>query len=118
MKCDFLVQVLPKFAKALTDSKYVSCMSCLSVIVLGKSNLLIGDLRRKRRKEEKFKELEISNYDLDIKNSELADTIHELKDKIAKYRDVQRESIKYKEIDNDLIYKGVLNEHGEEIIMF
>ena len=80
--------------------------------------MLIGDPRRKRRKEEEFKELEISNYDLDIKSEELADTINEFKDKIAEYRDVQRESIKYKEIVGNLIHKGVLNEHGEENIKF
>ena len=90
----------------------------MSIVVHGKSNLLIGDPRRKRRKEEEFKELEISNYDLDIKNAELADIINELKDKIAEYRDVQRESIKYKEIVDNLIHKGVLNEHGEENIKF
>ena len=44
-----------------------------------KSNLLIGDLRRKSRKEEEeFKEIMISNYDLDIKTPELTDTINKL----------------------------------------
>ena len=90
----------------------------MSIVVHGKSNLLNGDPRRKRRKEEESKELEISNYDLDIKNAELVDEINEFKDKIAEYRNFQRESIKYKEIVDNLIYKGVLNEHEDENIKF
>ena len=63
-----------------------------------KSNFLIGVPRKKRRKEEEYKELELSNYDFDVRNAELVGTIDQLKDRIIEYKEIQRDGTKYKQI--------------------
>ena len=72
------------------------------------------DPSKKRRKLEEVKELELSNYDLDIKNATLQQEIDGLKSEVIEYRDRLGENMKYKDIVQNLIEKGVINEHGEE----
>ena len=70
----------------------------MSLVVHGKSKFLIGVPRKKRRKEEEYKELELSNYDFDVRNAELVGTIDQLKDRIIEYKEIQRDGTKYKQI--------------------
>ena len=76
------------------------------------------DPSKKRRKLEEVKELELSNYDLDIKYATLQQEIDGLKSEVIEYRDRLGENMKYKDIVQNLIEKGVINEHGEEKISF
>ena len=76
------------------------------------------DPSKKRRKLEEVKELELSNYDLDIKTATLQQEIDGLKSEVIEYSDRLGENIKYKDIVQNLIEKGVINEHGEEKISF
>ena len=81
-----------------------------------KSHLLIRDQRNKRRKLEELKDLELTNYDLDIANTHLQQEIENLKYQVIKYKDRINESLKYKDIIQKLIDEGKLNELWEEKI--
>ena len=63
------------------------------------------DPSKKRRKLEEVKELELSNYDLDIKYATLQQEIDGLKSEVIEYRDRLGENMKYKDIVQNLIEK-------------
>ena len=60
----------------------------------------------------------ISNSELDIRAAELVVQVQQLKEKANEYKILYIEHIKYKEKIDELIEKGVINEHGEEVIKF
>ena len=55
---------------------------------------------------EKVKELEHTNYDLDIANARIQQEIDDLKGQVIKYKDRLNESMKYKDIVQNLIDKN------------
>ena len=52
---------------------------------------------------EEVKELEHTNYDLDIANARIQQEIDDLKGQVIKYKDRLNESMKYKDIVQNLI---------------
>ena len=80
--------------------------------------MLIRDQGNKRRKLEELKDLELTNYDLDIANAHMQQEIENLKCQVIEYKDRLNESLKNKDIIQKLIDEGKLNELGEEIIEF
>ena len=83
-----------------------------------KSHLLIRPQREKRPKLEESKEIEWSNYGLDIANATLQHEVDEMNQKLVEYKVMLNDSQKYQEIVENLIKKGIINEHGEEKIIF
>ena len=76
-----------------------------------------GPSKRKRKLEE-VKELELTNYDLDIANARMQQEIDDLKGLVIEYKDRLNESIKYNDIVQNLIDEGKLNEYEEDKIQF
>ena len=72
----------------------------------------------KRKKYEERKEVIVSNNELDVSNARLSEEINDLKSELTKYKEEIQKGIKYKEMIEDLIKNGVINEKGEERINF
>ena len=80
--------------------------------------MLIREPSKRKRKLEEVKELELTNYDLDIANARMQQEIDYLKGQVIEYKDRLNESMKYKDIVQNLIDEGKLNEYGEDKIQF
>ena len=78
-----------------------------SVVIHGKSHLLIREPSKRKRKFEEVKELEHTNYDLDIANATMQQEIDYLKDQEIEYKGRLNESMKYKDVVQYLSTKEV-----------
>ena len=72
----------------------------------------------KRNKYEERKEVIVSDNELDVSNARLSEEINDLKSELTKYKEEIQKGMKYKEMIEDLIKNGVINEKGEERINF
>ena len=72
----------------------------------------------KRKKYEERKEVIASDNDFDVSNARLSKEINDLKSEQTKYKEEIQKGMKYKEMIEDLIKNGVINEKGEERINF
>ena len=72
----------------------------------------------KRKKYEERKEVIVSDNELDVSNARLSEEINDLKSELTKYKEEIQKGMKYKEMIEDLIKNGVINEKGEERINF
>ena len=75
----------------------------LLIVFHGKSHLLTREPSKRKRKLEEVKELEHTNYDLDIANARIQQEIDDLKGQVIEYKDRLNESMKYKDIVQNLI---------------
>ena len=120
-KKNFVVNVLPKFAKSIASSKQVSGIVFLResvLVVKGRSHFLLRAPQKKRTKLEETKEV-IASYDSqDLKVVELEQEVEALKQNLEDFKDLQSEHAKYKSIIADLKQRGIINEHGDERITF
>ena len=60
----------------------------------------------------------VSDSELDVSNARLSEEINDLKSELTKYKEEIQKGMKYKEMIEDLIKNGVINEKGEEKINF
>ena len=65
--------------------------------------MLTREPSKRKRKLEEVKELEHTNYDLDIANARIQQEIDDLKGQVIEYKDRLNESMKYKDIVQNLI---------------
>ena len=72
----------------------------------------------KKKKYEERKEVIISENELDVLNARLCEEINDLNIELTKYKEESQKGIKYKEIIEELIKNGVINEKREESINF
>ena len=77
--------------------------------VQGRSHFALRNPRKRRKPIEEEKEILITNSEYDIRNAELAVLVQKLEEKASEYKMLY---IKYKEMIDELIEKGVINEHG------
>ena len=71
-----------------------------------------------KEKKEESKEILASSDDQDIRNAELRAEVEKLKELINEYKMIHIEDMKYKEIVQGLIEKGIINSEGEELMKF
>ena len=88
------------------------------IVVGGRSHSLLKQPNLKKRKYEKIKEIVASSNEDDIREAELISEVQLLKERINEYKMIQLEDSKYKEIVENLIEKGVINQNGDELIKF
>ena len=89
------------------------------LIVVGeRSYFLLKQPNLRKRKYEEIKEIVASSNEDDIREAELISEVQLLKERINEYKMIQLEDSKYKEIVENLIEKGVINQNGDELIKF
>ena len=87
-------------------------------MINGRSNYLLREPSRKRAKYNEYKELELTNNDLDQKNAELYAEIDSLKDKVNEYKMLHIEALAAKEKLEKNIKEGFSKESEDERIEF
>ena len=88
------------------------------IVVGGRSHFLLKQPNLRKRKYEEIKEIVASSNEDDIREAELISEVQLLKERINEYKMIQLEDSKYKEIVENLIEKGVINQNGDELIKF
>ena len=64
------------------------------------------------------REIIASSLGSDIREAEFKVDIHNLRESMIELSVTQLDEVKYKKIVSNLIYKGIVNEHGGEFIKF
>ena len=67
-------------------------------------------LLENQEKEKEVKELEFTNYDLDIANARMQQEIDDLNCQVIEYKDQFNKNMKYKDIVQNLFEEGKFNE--------
>ena len=121
MKKNFQVKVLPEFSDAILKSNRVSCNldhNFVSIVINGRSHLLIRLSVKRRKLEEETKEVVAFHHDLEEENRDLICQVDNLKQKANEFKMLYLENLKYKEQMQDLVSKGIISYESEKRIQF
>ena len=121
MKRKFNVSILPEIADAIKSSNRVSSKhSCILMIIAmtGRSHYLLRPPTHKRVKLEEYKEIILSNEQLDLEKSELILEIDDLKQKLNEFKMQRLEDTKYREDMEELIRERSDRQREDERITF